>query len=174
MVNESPFFGTPTERTIGRATFAPPKAYAVGPYAPPSEWLDNILYKAAIEANAAEIKRLHSRTHETLQYRHKSPEQTERWKTACAEFHARYDGLAFPGGYSTAKDRIRSGNPDAIEAALCFVELRPYFFRSGYMFKTFISMLKRAQLTADQRERFNRVAVAYAEWRAHKQVQRGA
>lgn len=90
--------------------------------------------KAAIEANAAEIKRLHSLIHETLRHRYKSPEQTERWKTACAEFHARYDKLAFPDGLLTAKERIRSGDTDAIEAALCFVELRPYFFRSGYMF----------------------------------------
>jgi hypothetical protein len=117
--------------------------------------------KATIEANAAEIKRLHGRVHETLRDRYKSPDQTERWKAACAEFQGRYDNLAFPGGYLTAKDRIRSGDADAMEAALCFVELRPYFFRSGYMFKGFLSLLKRAPLTPSQCERFDRVAAAY-------------
>ena len=74
----------------------------------------------------------------------------------------------------TAKERIRSGDTDAIEAALCFVELRPYFFRSGYMFKTLLPMLKRVQLTPSQRERFSRVTLAYDKWRAQKQAQRGA
>ena len=128
-------------------------------------------FKTAIEANAVEIKRLHSRVHETLRHRYKSPEQTERWKTACAEFHARYDKLAFPGGYLTAKERIRSGDTEAIEAALCFVELRPYFFRSGYMFKTFLPMLKRVQLTPSQRDRLSRVMLAYDKWRAQKRAQ---
>ncbi len=129
-------------------------------------------FRAAIAANAEIIKALHSRIQATQRHRNNSPEQNELWKTACAEFHRRYDGLAFPGGYSTAKERIRVGNIETIEAALCFVELRPYFFRSGYMFKEFLRLLKRATLTPSQRDRFNRIAVAYEEWRAQKRTQR--
>ena len=124
--------------------------------------------------NAAEIKTLHGRIHQTLRHRYKSSEQTERWETACKEFHARYDKLAFPGGYSIAKARIASGDADAIETALCFVELRPYFFRSGYMFKAFLPMLKRATLTPTQRERFATVMLAYGSWRAQKQAKHEA
>jgi hypothetical protein len=79
--------------------------------------------------------------------------------------------LAVPGGYLTAKERIRSGDTEAIEAALCFVELCPYFFRSGYMFKTFLPMLKRVQLTPSQRDRLSRVMLAYDKWRAQKRAQ---
>jgi hypothetical protein len=120
--------------------------------------------------NAAEIKTLHDRIHQTLRHRYKSPEQTERWETACKAFQARYDKLAFPGCYSTAKVRIALGDADAIEAALCFVELRPSFFRSGYMFKSFLPMLKRAMLTPTQRERLATVTLAYSSWRAQKLV----
>jgi hypothetical protein len=129
--------------------------------------------KDTILKNAAEITTLHSRIHQTLRHRYKSAEQTERWETACKEFHARYDKLAFPGGYSTAKSRIASGDAIAIEVALYFVELRPYFFRSGYMFKAFLPMLKRAMLTPAQRERLASVTLAYGSWRAQKRAKQG-
>ena len=118
--------------------------------------------------NTEEIRKLHGRIHETYKQRGKVPGATERWSRACEEFHARYDSLAFPGGYETAVARMAQGDAEAIEAALCFVELRPYFFRSGYMFKTFLRKLKRAQLDVRQTERFERVVQAYEKWRQMK------
>jgi hypothetical protein len=82
--------------------------------------------------------------------------------------HERYDLLAFPGGYSTAKERIAAGDADAIEAALCFVEVRPYFFRSGYMFKDLLRRLRHAKLSASQGDRLAVVLLAYEAWRATK------
>ena len=124
--------------------------------------------KEWILRNAEEIRKLHGRIHETYKERGKVPGATERWSRACEEFHARYDSLAFPGGYETAVARMAQGDAEAIEAALCFVELRPYFFRSGYMFKTFLRKLKRAQLDARQTERFESVVQAYDKWRQMK------
>ncbi|HEU4712952.1 MAG TPA: hypothetical protein VFS76_15365 [Pyrinomonadaceae bacterium] len=118
--------------------------------------------------NAEEIRKLHGRINETYRQRSKSPGGTEEWQRACAEFRARYDSLAFPGGAETAVARMAQGDADAIEAALCFLELRPYFFRSGYMFKTFRRKLKRAQLDARQTARYERVVQAYEEWRQMK------
>lgn len=121
--------------------------------------------KRHIAANAEEVRKLHGRIHETYRDRGKFPGATELWKQACAEFHARYDALAFPGGYDSALQRIAGGDAEAIEAALCFVEIRPYFFRSGYMFKTLMRKLKRAPLSEKQSERFAIVVQAYEEWR---------
>ena len=121
--------------------------------------------KTHILANAEEVRQLHGRIHETFRDRGKFPGATERWSQACAEFHARYDALAFPGGYDTAPQRIIDGDPEAIEAALCFVEIRPYFFRSGYMFKTLMRKLKRAPLSEKQSRRFATVVQKYDEWR---------
>ena len=121
-------------------------------------------------AKAQEITRLHKRIHETVRYLHKSKEQTESWETACKEFHARYDMLAFPGGYSTAIPRIRANDPAALEAAICFVECRPYFFRSGYMYKELLQKLKRADLSPQQADRFERVLIACEAWKAAKRA----
>lgn len=124
--------------------------------------------KELIMRNAEEVRRLHGRIHETYRLRGKVPGAERRWQEACAEFHARYDKLAFPGGYSTAIDRILAGDSDAIEAALCFIELRPYFFRSGYMFKACCQKLKRAPLSPSEAARLQTVLTAYDAWRQAK------
>lgn len=118
--------------------------------------------------NAEEVRRLNARIDETFRSRDKTREGFEQWERACKEFHERYDALAFPGGYSTAVERIAQGDAEAIEAALCFVELRPYFFRSGYMFKTLMRKVKRAQLDAKQAKRLEKVVQAYEQWRQMK------
>jgi hypothetical protein len=97
---------------------------------------DSARLKRRILENTAEIVRLDARNKETRRNREKSPVKRREFEQACAEFHERYAGLAFPGGYGGALERISSGDPEAMEAAICFLECRPYFFRSGYMFKT--------------------------------------
>jgi hypothetical protein len=115
--------------------------------------------------NEAEIVRLHTRVHDTARSRGESAERHAEWELACAEFHARYDALAFPGGYKGALDRIVAGDPDAMEAAVCFLECRPYFFRSGYMFKTILRRCRRAPLPEDLAIRLRTVADKLAAWR---------
>lgn len=130
--------------------------------------------KDHIRANAEEIVRLHSRVHTTFKRRDSSPEARAEWESACAEFHKRYDNLAFPGGYdgplgrNGARARISSGDTEAVEAALCFLEMRPYFFRSGYMFKALLRWCSRAPLSPKQSARLDAVKTALAEWKRKK------
>lgn len=121
--------------------------------------------KSQIQRNARLIAELHQRVHETVRERDVSASRRKAWVDACSEFQARYDALAFIGGVSTARDRIRSGDAMAIEYALCFIEVRPYFFRSGYMYKDFLRVLRNIELSPQQRVRYERVSEAYAEYR---------
>ena len=131
--------------------------------------MDSDRLKQRIRESAAEIVRLHSRIHETLAHREKSPKKRREWEQACADFHARYDGLAFPGGYDGALQRISSGNPEAMEAAICFLECRPYFFRSGYMFKDILRRCRRAPLSPEQAARLGAIEERLADWKQRKQ-----
>jgi hypothetical protein len=115
-----------------------------------------------------EIVRLHNRVHETARQRGEGREARDLWEQACAEFHARFDDLSFPGGYQAAGPRIVAGDPDAVEAALCFLELRPYFFRSGYMYRSLLRKMKRAPLSPHQRGRLQAVVERLEAWRARK------
>jgi hypothetical protein len=121
--------------------------------------------KAAIERHAAELTRLHERVHETAELRRKDG---DAWRQACEEFRTRYDTLSFPGGYQGAGARILAADAGTIEAALCFLELRPYFFRSGYMYGALKRKLKRAALDPTQWERLHAVLERDAAWRAKK------
>jgi hypothetical protein len=110
--------------------------------------------------NAKEITRLNARIGEAYQRRGESQELWAVWERACAEFHSRFDQLAFPGGYESAGRRILDGDQAAIESALQFLELRPYFFRSGYMRTALMRKLKRAVLTAPQAARLRQLVAA--------------
>ena len=75
---------------------------------------------------AMEVSRLLETIDETVQVRYKSEEGTRRWKNACAEFHSRYDKLAFPGGFSHAVERLEKSDQEIIDLVLRFLEDRPY------------------------------------------------
>jgi hypothetical protein len=131
--------------------------------------MDSERIRQQIRENAAEIVRLHSRIRETYAQRSKSSQKMEEWKRACAEMHSRYSELAFPGGYDgDVLDRILSGDVQAMETAICFLEVRPYFFRSGYMFKDILRKCRRAPLSRNQAERLRAIEKRLLEWRERK------
>jgi hypothetical protein len=130
--------------------------------------LDASSIKKSIDEGGSEIERLRARIDETFRHRGEGKRQRDEWAAACETFHARYDELAFPGGYERSRKRIDAGDPEVVEAAVCFLELRPYFFRSGYMFKDILRRVKRAPLSAAQSERLSAVVAKQAAWRGSK------
>lgn len=139
--------------------------------------LDRDKLRAQLIENAAELNRLHQRIHETVKRREENAELREEWSQACAEFHTNYNQLCLPGGWDSGfLDRLLSGDPDAVEVALCFLEVRPYFFRSGYHWKVILQKCKRAPLTGEQAERFSVLLQRYREWKELRKIssERGA
>jgi hypothetical protein len=121
-------------------------------------------YSEFFQRNSQRIREMHTRIHETFQHGAK-----KAWEEACAEFHASYEALAFPGGYESGLTRIAEGDTEAIEAALVFLELRPYFFKSGYMREKLLRRLKHVPFTKTQAQRFSAVVEAQRQWRAEVQ-----
>jgi hypothetical protein len=113
--------------------------------------------RTIIQRNAKRVAELHARIHETFKNRSNSKEAWQEWERACADFHRQYDSLAFPGGYEQGVKRLQAGDSHAIENAIAFVEVRPYFFHSQYMRTKLIRLLKRSKLSARQLDRFQKV-----------------
>jgi hypothetical protein len=110
-----------------------------------------------IQHNAAEVRRLHAEVHATWAHRAESAAAREVWQQAAAEFHRRYDALAFPGGLSAGLESLSAGEPAAIEAALSFLEVRPYFFRSQYIATKLRRLLKHLELSNASAERLQHI-----------------
>ena len=125
-------------------------------------------YTKEIKRNSDRINILHSRIHETVKFRDESEQKHKEWEQSCAAFHQQYDTLAFPGGLEGAYERIVKGDNQAMEAAICFLECRPYFFRSGYIFKDLLRKVKRAPLNKDQQARLQKIVDAYNEYKQSK------
>lgn len=80
--------------------------------------------------------------------------------------------LGFPGGLDNIEARVLAGEPFAVEAALCFLEVRPYFFRCGYMFQSLLKKMKRSPLNQAQQRRLQVVVDGQAAWRKIKEEKR--
>ena len=127
------------------------------------------MLRAQLIENAAEINRLLSRVHETYAKRDESKDAWQDWSRACAEAHSRYDQLWLPGGpHENFLERLQAGEPAMVEVALCFLEVRPYFFRSGYHWKTILRKCKRASMSAEQSARLQTLLAKYTEWRVQR------
>jgi len=127
-------------------------------------------FKVRIEQNTKTINELHQRIHETVKNRDKGSKERKQWKAACREFHESYSELAFPGGVETARDRIRKGDTEAIDYAIDFLVLRPYFFRSGYMYRDFMRILRNCPLSDVQKERYEEIHSRYRAYRRRRQL----
>ena len=127
--------------------------------------MDTERVKQTILENVAEIERLQAIYHAARDraWRQNPPNGREAMEAYKSFFHASV-ALAFPGGYKGALARIGSGDPEAMEAAICFLELRPYFFRSGYMFKDILRKCRNAPLSPEQSRRLELYEQKLAAW----------
>jgi hypothetical protein len=84
-------------------------------------------------------------------------------KMSGPEFIQAYSKLVdqlFLGSFVQTMERIQAGDMQAVEFALIFVEIRPYYFRSQYHRTQLIRMLKHTKLSPLQTERLSRVLEA--------------
>ena len=118
-----------------------------------------------IQSNGSKITQLRLRILETCAFRDEGPREMAEWRQACSEFHEHYQELAFPGGVFDARDRMRAGDEQSIEYAIAFLEVRPYFFRSGYMYQEYMRVLRNCPLSDSQRRRYDEIRARYQIYR---------
>jgi len=117
-------------------------------------------YTRQIIENAVKIEQLKKLTDEKVKGHDIAGKiSSEAW----TYFDSKYAELAFPGGYPGCYERIQSGELEAMEAAICFLECRPKFFGSIYIYQDIFKIIKSAPLTKEQSERLETVLKAYKE-----------
>ena len=112
-----------------------------------------------IKRNARELRELYKHWRTGWGKSGPNPEHFAALET----FQRSYDRLAFPGGLENALVQIQRGDPEVLETALTYLEVRPYYNQSQYVFTVLLRRVKRAHLSADQRARLDKVRAAITE-----------
>ena len=121
-------------------------------------------YKTLIEKNTIEINRLRKRINDSFNVKN----QKDDWRQASIDFFEQYHKLCFWNGVYDYRNEIRNDNLEAIEYYICFIELRPYFFRSGYMYNDLMRVFKNINLTTDHKRRYNSIRARYLEFKKNQ------
>ena len=110
----------------------------------------------------------HQLVRQTHRQRSLSADGWERWHEACAQLHAQCHPTDYLWERSTL-ERIRSGDQEVIEDAILFLDVDPWFFRSGYLKEGLIRGLKRAPLAALQQRRLRHVVLKVCQGRNRRE-----
>lgn len=103
-----------------------------------------------INENTNKINQKHLLIKKTFEHRDIDP---EAWSQATKDFHSTYDQLAFPGGLEHALKNLKNKDPGTIEIAIIYLEVDPYYFRSGYIKTKVIRLLKHVELPSKVAEK---------------------
>ncbi|CAG0928534.1 hypothetical protein TFLX_00912 [Thermoflexales bacterium] len=113
--------------------------------------------KQLIAQNTAEINRLENAV------KHLNSSKTRAaGKAAAAQFHASYSQLFYPGCEERLK-ALRVCDEVAITTALNFLEVDPYYFRSGYTKEYIWKYIARCSLAVQDINRLCAIALRYLE-----------
>ena len=114
-------------------------------------------------AKVSELNRLHKSLHELsdLRWRTQKAEDIARWENAVRAWKA-YSGFGEDTKFYFFESRdflsaLASGDAEAIESAIKFLEFDPYYYRSGYIKSKLLVRLKHLKLTASEIKRLQKV-----------------
>ena len=114
-------------------------------------------------AKVSELNRLHKSLHELsdLRWRTQKAEDIARWENAVRVWKA-YSGFGEYTKFYFFESRVffsalASGDADAKESAIRFLEFDPYYYRSGYIKSKLLVRLKNIKLSASEVKRLQKV-----------------
>lgn len=119
--------------------------------------------KSLIKQNSQEIIKLIENIDLTFRNKDKNEEGFNNWSNACKIYHENYNILAFPGGLDESFKKLKCSDFSTIEIAIDFLEVNPYFFRSGYIKEEILSILKNIDLNQKQIARLHIIILNIVE-----------
>jgi hypothetical protein len=115
-----------------------------------------------IQQIEAQINLLSEQVHQTFALRDLSTENWARWQRACLEFNA-FDHALLQLWKPDVLHEIAGTRGQWREIAFQFLELDPWFFRSGYLKGKIARAFKAAALAPDEIERLSRILLAIVD-----------
>lgn len=110
-----------------------------------------------IRDESAKYRALHERIHQTCRRRHVDHASQEAWRQACEAFHSFRSSL--DPLFERAFQETNYCDKALTEFVICFLEVDPRFFRSGYIKQVILTRLKRSVLCEHDQRRLRGVCV---------------
>jgi len=114
-------------------------------------------FRDLIELATAELVEVYERVNRALLNRNRDPQGREEWERACAAFHSKISPI--DPYLQRACESERYADKELVEFVVCFLEVDPHFFRSGYLKQILITRLKRSELGEPVRRRLRGVLI---------------
>jgi hypothetical protein len=112
-------------------------------------------FERLIRDETVKIESLHAEVHRTVVLRDRDASHRRAWEQACHAFHTYSSPL--DAYFEQACDAEKYSDRKLIEFAICFLEVDPIFFRSGYLKQIVITRLKRSELREGDKSRLRGV-----------------
>ncbi len=121
-------------------------------------------YREMIARCADELNKLHQKVRETAEHRGKSSHQLEQWERAAKAFHEYYSPVD-----DIIEHCLNSGllnDPKLREFVFDYINIDPYFFRSGYIMESLLQRVKKLTLTNLEKTSIQNLVLKRIETRA--------
>jgi hypothetical protein len=123
-----------------------------------------------IRAEAETIENLHRRIHTTFPMRDKHKKGYDEWSQACKNFHSYQSRLLL--FIKRIYNEPSYTDIELQEFVLTFLEIDPWFFRSGYHKEEMLRRIKRSPLKKAQQARLRAVLIDAARRRGSREYRR--
>lgn len=114
-------------------------------------------FTALIRTESAVLRALHENVHLTFRSRESGRSARDAWSRACHALHTHVSALE--PHLRQALEDAQYSNAQQIEFVVCFLEVDPLFFRSGYLKEALLTRIKRSELSAHITRRLRAVLV---------------
>ena len=114
------------------------------------------LSRSHITDAASREKTLHERINQTFRRRGEGKKEYEAWSRACEEWRSHSSPLDVFWSDGFIK-KLRKGDREAVEASILFLEVDPFYHRSGYLKEKLIRCLRAEILTERDKVRLRSV-----------------
>lgn len=117
--------------------------------------MSHVDFTELIAEEGAKLRGLHAQVHRTFLHRDSDAKSRLEWERACDAFHS-YISRLNPYIERACK-KVRYADKNLLEFVVCFLEVDPWFFRSGYLKQIFLTRLKRSDLNEATKGRLRSV-----------------
>ena len=132
--------------------------------------MSHVDFTELIAEEGAKLGELHAQVRRTFLHRERDTKSHQEWERACYAFNSYKSPMA--SYIERASRKVRRYEKSLLEFVVCFLEVDPWFFGSGYLKETFLTRLKQSDLDEATKGRLRRVLLDAVDRRGTREFKR--